>query len=475
MNKGRSSAKRYSRNQLQQLLVDIEPELEFCWTVLAPPVDAEDRGTKLLLHFQPKLMRVLVKLSDAYRDIKAEERSLVTAKGRLKDVWFRQRMKQLSGYRKTICQAISIARNLGNAFAWVFYHKEQALIRRHLAKQPQLLIPPGVGGIGERWLAENFLRTDRKLVLHHGITSFLRIGDISIVDPQTGTVDCIGEIKTERLSDTEASISLHLISGSREALPFTERVMKTKDTKAPPPTVQGRLERQVKVMGEAIKRVEKASFKDKLTRDGEFYLKHVEGLVAGANSRRFKSKKLGDGLLVAAVRLGKPHSLAQNLTRRSGQASGLVAGIEKEVVSIFNSGVADNALWIGFPRSESGYPQFHGAMTPVPLWSIDREAKRALVFEEVLLVSFYNPAHFHQRLHDIGYQLELGPKSQLKRATRRFAKHEQVLENSSYFYEVITKYFLSEDDVVRILEKTVELASTRGPNTRVDIELTLHM
>jgi hypothetical protein len=371
---------------------------------------------------------------------------------------------------------ISIARNLGNAFAWVFYHKDQGLIRKHLAKQPQLLIPPGIGGIGERWLAENFLRTDRGIVLHHGITSFLRIGDISVVDPATGKVDCIGEIKTERLSDTEARISLNLISGSRDALPFRELTVR-KNTEEPrlPPKVQGRLNRQVKAMGEAVRLVERASWNEKFSRNGEFYLKDVEELVTRANKRRFTCKKLGDGLLLAAVRLGDRHALAKNLTRKGRNPSRVVAGMEKEVLSIVKDGAADNALWLGPPRTNHGYPQFHAAMTPLPLWSISPEVRRALVFGEVLMVSAFNPAHFHERLRQIGYKLELGEKCQLRRATRPMGMHRQLIENSNYFYDIITEYFMSEDDILEILEKTADIAKSRGANTRVDLELVLHM
>src|SRR5207237_18409 len=68
----------------------------------------------------------------------------------------------------------------------------------------------GVGGIGEREFLRRFPALDGAMVLHHGITTLLRIGDVSLIDLRTLRVRAIGEIKTAKSKTDERQLSITL-------------------------------------------------------------------------------------------------------------------------------------------------------------------------------------------------------------------------------------------------------------------------
>ena len=56
-------------------------------------------------------------------------------------------------------------------------------------------MPPGFGGIGETMFMKNVRMFGEYMVIYHGMTTILRIGDITFIDLKKLKVAGIGEIK----------------------------------------------------------------------------------------------------------------------------------------------------------------------------------------------------------------------------------------------------------------------------------------
>lgn len=53
---------------------------------------------------------------------------------------------------------------------------------------------------------------DEKLLLYHGITTFLRIGDFTLIDLKTMEISAIGELKTGRQDGENIQTQVSLVS-----------------------------------------------------------------------------------------------------------------------------------------------------------------------------------------------------------------------------------------------------------------------
>jgi hypothetical protein len=132
-------------------------------------------------------------------------------------------MAKLNGYTKAIEEALAIGRALGDGFAWLFYERDPDLIREHFKRQRQKLLPPGVGGMGESVALKKLQGLGGQLLIYHGTTTFLRMGDISFIDLKTMRVASVGEIKTRSLGGNKYEMNLRLVAGNQHQLSSVAR------------------------------------------------------------------------------------------------------------------------------------------------------------------------------------------------------------------------------------------------------------
>lgn len=125
----------------------------WCWERLQK-LKRRDIDRQDLIDFQVRLATAVARLDQTYRLIKAEQERVISGKARYGQAWFTARMRKLDLYLKAVKEALGIGRSLGDGFAWIFYEGEAALLEVHAREQRQLLLPPSVGGIGERAFIE---------------------------------------------------------------------------------------------------------------------------------------------------------------------------------------------------------------------------------------------------------------------------------------------------------------------------------
>lgn len=189
-----------SKTAITKVLDEVEVELKRCWRTLAAMKDEpyDERYAYELIDFQSVLAPAIFRLNDSYVLLAQAKKLAVSRKRQVNAEWFRTRMRSIAKYQHAIKTVISIAKALGDSFAWIFYQRERELITRHLERERLDHTPPGIGGRGELEFIKQVKHIDGQLVLFHGITTFLRLGDISLIDLGTRTVTALGELKTKQ-------------------------------------------------------------------------------------------------------------------------------------------------------------------------------------------------------------------------------------------------------------------------------------
>jgi hypothetical protein len=218
---GKELSRHPTRKEVRACIDDADWSFRTCWQTLISLKKAEGLDGHALLDFQPVLASALFKLDDAYRRLVQYRGVLIQKKASYSPARFRLRMRALDQDRKALRSAIGVGRNLGDAFAWTFYQFDQPLLELHFKHPANPHTPPGIGGRGEL----EFIKQARPrgfLMLYHGITNFLRIGDVSFFDPGSGRISGIGELKSKHVEPGKLIVRMHTISTNREKIPFVD-------------------------------------------------------------------------------------------------------------------------------------------------------------------------------------------------------------------------------------------------------------
>jgi hypothetical protein len=175
-----SNVHRISRSRVAATIKRAEAIFQSCFDMLRPGTSPQTDGAGLLAA-QKRLIDGQYILNNQYRALIREKKRLIQAKSKYNPSWFKHRMATLDMYVKTIVSTIGVGKAIADGYAWVFYQDDQSLLNKHLEYEQQTFLPPGVGGIGEIAFVDKLQGFNGHLVLYHGITSFLRMGDVSFL------------------------------------------------------------------------------------------------------------------------------------------------------------------------------------------------------------------------------------------------------------------------------------------------------
>src|ERR1700754_4118694 len=102
-----------------------ETSFLFCWQVLCDLKNIDfiksDFGNNLLL-FQDKLAEEIFELSFIREKIVTVEKEYIKKKETYTPKWFKSKMRILSHYKRGVENVSNIAKSLGDAYAYFFYH-----------------------------------------------------------------------------------------------------------------------------------------------------------------------------------------------------------------------------------------------------------------------------------------------------------------------------------------------------------------
>jgi len=472
-----------SRATVKALVDETEAKYEKCWETLSRLRKPESpAGADLfedILKFQPTLARALYDLSEMYRTLHQEKRTMVAKKERLSPEWFKKRLKTLDGYQEVLKAVLTIGKRLGDAFAWLFYRRDRGYLPAHHKHEGQLHLPPGVGGLGELKFIENVRMVKGHLVLYHGITTFLRVGDVSFINLEDMSLTAVGELKTKQVAVKELSITIEIIGPKKETMllfedaranPAPERTDDGPTSLPLPQNIRAKLNRQMTSIGESFKLPDPNIGMDL---ESEYHIGKLETFCKELKPSSFTFKKIGDGLLMAGIRIRKRTLSSKIMGPYRVNLSERIHGVEEETQRILDKESTENELWISSFNDATSEYRLTPGMVPLFWWPLDLGVIRGLLFHDAFLFSVYNPAHLIAKLRGAGFEVEFLKGQRGLKVEKTLGDKTIAVENFTYFIHLVTEQFFDEKAVVESLVRFSERAESEAvpPFTRVEMQI----
>lgn len=468
---------RFSVKSICAVIDSVEVDFVSCLeTVFALEgrMSIDDLGQSIV-DFQPKMFDAISRLDSKYRAVVREEKRLVSKKQHLNRSWFKCRMGRLADYRKALREAILVGKSIGDGFAWYFYERDRDLITEHLNHDFHSLLPPGYGRIGERKCLDVFRYMDGHFQLYHGITTFLRLGDCSFVNLSTMRISAIGEVKTKRKDEETLASSLSLVFAKDEMLPNFNSFKPNKNLVPEKfdQKIEQRRKRQVKQMVKAVSGENSIKADNNVNaRDMEFSFTAVDEAVTKCKLRNFSVKKVSDGLMVCAFRLRKKNKLSSALISQSKKTSVNDFGnFSEEAIRIMVEDRKDNSLRIGSIGFAKENLINRSDRLPFVLWPLSNKTISDVMFGSALVFVLFNPLPLKLSLEKRGYKVQVREDYLPISATKTVDDCEIGVHNLSYFIDLILHGGMSENDILQIIDQSLELAweQRNGRNLKMNI------
>lgn len=460
--------------KFRKLIDQTEKTYSKCWKFLSEWKEGRwIFSAEELLGFQPTLGEALLRLSEMYKLLSQERHSLISRKKMLSPKWFKQRMKRLAAYQETITEVINIGKILGDSFAWIFYQSERKYLRKHFAHQRTSQIPTGLGGRGEIAFISEFRTWHGQFTIYHGITSFLRIGDVGFYDPGSKKITGIGELKTE--SDTGDALGLRLYllwpAKAKKVWPRPSKPPRVEDTPVPL-NRRRQLKKQLETMAGSLN---PAKIEKVITIHEKTHLSELNKLAEELQKKTIVIEQAGDGLLLCGFSSKREKSLFARLLPGAGSNTDKwLTGFEDHAQKIVDrtqvgTSYDTNSILVGCLDLAA-----YLGTTPMFWWPVPSEFVRRLVFHEVTVVTLYNPAHLIRKLRALGFEVRL-TGTQLS-VTKQIGKVQLEMRNMHNFLHYIQQHLVREDVVLAIFQKILKKIDSEeiASNTIINLDAQLY-
>lgn len=472
--RGYKGGKAIARREVRRAVDAAERRFERCWAQLLAIKRGTQRLAASLAEFQGNLASAIFDLSQLHAMLASESARRIKHKDAYRPAWFSRRMELLAEYQKVLVDAISIGRNLGDAFAWYFLQNDLELLRQHSREDTQPTMSTGIGGRGELEFARRVVRSGQHFVLHHCITNMLKLGDVTLIDVATLKAAGIGELKTHSPADGQLTITLlACASGIAPQTSPQQPVGKANRVEGLSAVAQARLDRQLKRMSDAVSAAAKKP-DQAMSLETRLRLRHLDRLVRCARIDRMDYARAGGGLVLFSYR-ERPRPLFAQLSkgRLGAEVPTAPPGTERiaeYAQAVMLSDRQDNALFTGsLPYGWDGISHHLPGMTHVFWWPISARTLKSLIFQRVFVGTLYNPAWLFQALERKGFAVNADdPWSPV--VTKQAGDVVMRMEGFSYYYRAIQRYLMEEDFVAEIAARTLPAAKDLGcASGRIDL------
>ncbi|MGY3695009.1 hypothetical protein ACVIGA_005089 [Bradyrhizobium sp. USDA 3240] len=450
---------------------------ELCWkTLRSGKAEAKNADGADLIVVQKHLIDAQWILQTQYMAVAQEKQRLIAGKTTYQPAWFGRRMAQLDGYSKAIKSGIGIGKVIGDGYAWIFYRDDVPLIEQHLNRQRQTHLPPGVGAIGERAFVEKLQGLNKHFVLYHGITSFLRMGDVSFISPETGRVASIGELKTKKIGKDRYEITLGCLFGAGFNLPtslagaFAETPSQRSEPLAQ--KIRDRLKRQMGEIARAFESSKQRAQQSPINVNGRIFFDELNRAVGESIKAGFAYQKASESLLIGAIRLSERRISNRLLNGNGENLNARIDPVIEHIPTIIDKALRDNcvvASFVGY--GTDGLPIVLRGTIPLFWWPIERNNLFDMVFGKVLVVSIYNPARFWEMLRKNGFSVVLDARFRFVTATRKQGKRMTRLENMDHFNKLSGQFLVSDESIMSVVEEALGFGKAQKSEQPLKIEM----
>ena len=421
------------------------------------------KDAESLFSFQPALLTALYQIEAIYQEACKEERELRRQKTKSNQKQVSERIQTLAIYKSVLNQAADIGKALGDAFAWLFYEKEKQLLKKHYDHEFIPHLPMGTGGRGEYEFTKNTPRFGKYIVLVHSITTFLRHGDVSLINPSDLKVAAIGELKSHKKSDTEISVNIFLIGTKlpEEMLPKVPEPQSEQIRKTPeqilPPEILDRLKRQIKNIREAFKPQTLGHPPEKIKMQiAEMKLKE---LFDNSTIGKWGNIKVDRGLLLVGIK-AEESPLCLQLKREAlidqNSFKQNLETLKEPVNGILDKKLPQNSVitsWILYPANGRYFLPF--GMRPFLWWPLDAAVRKAIVFQQFRVMTLYNPAFLIDELNQNGFDVQFDKNRKMK-IVKKIGEKSFEFSGMDYFIGAVRTQFYTDANIVSFVRMAVE-------------------
>jgi hypothetical protein len=381
-------------------------------------------------------------------------------------------MKALASYQKTLREAALVGKSLGDAFAWYFYQNDPALLDEHRKRPAVPLMTTGTGGRAELEFAKSLPQIDKQFVLHHCVTSILRLGDVSLVQTNPLRVVAIGELKAgeiegDLLHANVSFVGLKDASGVFAGIPTKDGEKGSTVTSGLSLQGRERLRRQLRNMDEAVKDSAKKGEDISFESDDPYYWGDLARAFESAPRRRFSYARLGGGLMVAIYRGPARQRLYSRLRNNDSTATLNDDAFPQCVASILVRGSPYNTVMIGgLHYGKKRSLTFLPGTIPLFWWGLPRKMIREIIFGEAAVITVFNPAPLLDALVKAGFTI-LSFKNPSKLCFRH-EKGGRVGEwgDAIYWVHLIPNALFREEHVVAAILHTQNVIEQHQPRAK---------
>jgi hypothetical protein len=433
-----------------------EIQLKKCFEMLSGFL-AGRQGDKLIFEFQPVLAETLYNLMKFYQELCSTERNLISRKAKLNYNWFSKSMKQLSRYKEAISEVIGIGKCLGDSFAWLFYRDNMVELEKHLSHKETGLFPAGIGGYAEvRFIKEN-CSISGCFVLYHGITTMLRIGDFSLYAIDHGIIGT-GELKARKNDDNTIAVQAHIFSKYRMKIEELGERINTEEKQDVFHEI--RLKRQMESINSLLEKPT-SSMHQNIYGDNAF------GIVDDFY-RVGKHVKVSKDKAVLALGISSRNvKLSNNLLSSKKEEAPLPNELTSKTIEILIKNSIYNQIAIGHVDNKLGHGQ-----VPVFWWGIDIKTIEKFIFQQLKIITLYNPAHLYEHFQNMGFTITIDDKHQALIEKSEEGKR-MTIGNLNQFENLIITNFLPVKVVIETFERVLQKFEHGEiePNTKVKLSV----
>lgn len=466
-----------SKSDIKNLINETEESYLKVAEILSTIKSRRDFKVTKLFNIQPILAESLYKLSSMYSDLSQEKKNYIERKSDLNTSWFNHRMKLINKYQNVVDYAISIGKFLGDHFAWSFYHLDRKKLYEHYQNDRIFYMPTGVGGLGELEYVKRVKYINNKVLIYHGTTSFLRLGDVTFFDLKESRVASIGEIKTRKINEKELSINLSLIGEKKEDVSLfdeliAERVPRVKEKKTTPLSskVQSKLNRQLSKISKSIGKKGQTNKQSLL---GDYEYDKINKLYHETPSSKIKHIQISDGLILGCYKPQKKNLSTILFKDLIPEIKNKAKGIESLVKNILIPKSKFNQLLIGDAINPKPNNYLHPSSTPFLFWPLDLNLFNEVVFFDTIFFTIYNPAHLIEKLIKNDFEVEIDGQRFFKVSSKIEDNHLEF-GRLDHYINLITSEFYKEESVIEILKIVREQAKEgklpHNKKIRIDIQ-----
>lgn len=451
--------------EVKEFIDKIDVKFQELWETLSYFKGNKSDGLgERAIDFQSTLANCQFSIDKKFRQIRAKQKEVRNSRKDYSKSEYVLLDKKLTNCQSALTHLIYLGKSLGDAFAWFFFQNDRDLLDEHLLHQDEFLMPSGeLGRMGEMGFIQNIRIIEDNLVIYHGITNILRVGDFSLVNLKTHRFTGISELKTDRMNGDEVSVRFITFGPKDKVNPLFSKFSKEPEER---PDIEGsvkderdqRLDKQIKTM---VSTLENADIKPSKTDTiySKSYLDELKKLLE-KDHPIVSCLKASDGMLFVVVR-NQETRLSKRLFETSPFMDADKTGLEEQFLSIMDKSTDKNKLLFGTIHyaQEKGINTCQG--TKPLFWSeLPIEYVKKIYFGEIEVLTIYNPLHLWRILEKKGFKSEYieSLNEHCLVMKRDSGTIEMAFPRTSmgYFFNLITCHLTDERTILKMIGETIE-------------------